>query len=92
MGASRIKALTDVVRMHHERTHARHSVRGPANMKSTAELVARITPEQQLLLRAVLLDGEPARTAFQEWRAAVVIDDVDGVSQRLLPAPGAAPR
>ena len=54
-------------------------------MKSTAELIARITPEQQLLLRAVLLDGEPARTAFQEWRAAVVIDDVDGVSQRLLP-------
>ena len=54
-------------------------------MKSTAELIARITPEQQLLLRAVLLDGEPARTAFQEWREAVVIDDVDGVSQRLLP-------
>jgi hypothetical protein len=54
-------------------------------MKSSSELVARITPEQQLLLRAVLLDGEPARAAFRDWRAAVVIDDVDGVSQRLLP-------
>jgi hypothetical protein len=54
-------------------------------MKSSADLVARITPAQHLLLRAVLLDGEPARTAFEDWRAAVVIDDVDGVSQRLLP-------
>ena len=54
-------------------------------MKSSAELVTRITPEQRLLLRAVLLHGEPARHAFQEWRATVVIDDVDGVSQRLLP-------
>jgi Uncharacterised nucleotidyltransferase len=54
-------------------------------VKSSAELVTRITPEQRLLLRAVLLHGEPARHAFQEWRAAVVIDDVDGVSQRLLP-------
>jgi hypothetical protein len=54
-------------------------------VKSTAEIVAGIPREQHLLLRAVLLDGEPARDAFREWRELVVIDDVDGVSQRLLP-------
>lgn len=54
-------------------------------MKTSADLITRITPEQRLLVRSVLLEGEPAREAFQEWRATVVIDDVDGVSQRLLP-------
>jgi hypothetical protein len=54
-------------------------------VKSATEIVAGIPREQQLLLRAVLLDGAPARAAFREWRELVVIDDVDGVSQRLLP-------
>jgi hypothetical protein len=50
-----------------------------------AELVDNIPFDRRLLLRAVLLDGDAARTAWQAWRAMVVIDDVDGPSQRLLP-------
>ena len=41
--------------------------------------------EQRLLLAAALGDGERARTAFEAWRARVVLDDVDGESHRLLP-------
>lgn len=48
-------------------------------------LVDRIDVDHRLLVRAVLLDGEPARAAFQEWRARVDIDEVDASSQRLLP-------
>jgi hypothetical protein len=48
-------------------------------------LVDRIDTDHRLLLRAVLLEGDEARAAFQEWRARVDIDLVDASSQRLLP-------
>ena len=37
------------------------------------------------LMRAALLDGDPAVTAFREWRENIVFDDLDGGSFRLLP-------
>jgi putative nucleotidyltransferase-like protein len=37
------------------------------------------------LLRAALLDGELAVTAYRDWRAVVDIDGLDGGSQRMLP-------
>jgi Uncharacterised nucleotidyltransferase len=54
-------------------------------MITAAGLSDRMSPEQRLLLRAVLLDGEPASTAWLEWRASVDLDDIDGYSNRLLP-------
>ena len=41
------------------------------------------TPEQELLLRAALRDGEVE--AWEEWRRRVRLEDVDGASHRLLP-------
>lgn len=37
------------------------------------------------LLRAALLDAEPALDAYRRWKAAVDIDGLDGGSQRMLP-------
>lgn len=49
------------------------------------QLISAVNAEQRLLLRAVLMTGAPAHEAWDEWRATVVLDDVDGPSQRLLP-------
>lgn len=43
------------------------------------------TPQQTLLLRAVLLTGAPALEAFQAWRGRVNLDRLDRGSFRLLP-------
>jgi len=40
---------------------------------------------QTLLLRAALLEGEPARAAFRAWRAAIDPEALDEGSYRLLP-------
>lgn len=45
----------------------------------------RPTPEQELLLRAALLEGEEVIKAWEEWRAAADINKVDFSSFRLLP-------
>jgi hypothetical protein len=50
-----------------------------------SRLRCRPTPEQELLLRAALLQGEAAAAAWEEWRARVDIDGVDAGSYRLLP-------
>ena len=50
-----------------------------------SRLRCRPTPEQELLLRAALLQGEAAAAAWEEWRARVDIDRVDAGSYRLLP-------
>lgn len=41
--------------------------------------------EHRLLLRAALLEGEPAVRAWRTWRAAVDLDRVDPASQQLFP-------
>jgi Uncharacterised nucleotidyltransferase len=41
--------------------------------------------EQELLLKAALLDGREAVDCWNAWRAAIAIDDLDIGSQRLLP-------
>jgi hypothetical protein len=43
------------------------------------------TVEQELLLRAAVLDGEAARLAYREWAARVDIEALDYGSYRLLP-------
>ena len=43
------------------------------------------TAEQELLLRAVLLDGDAAVAAYRDWSARVGLDALDYGSQRLLP-------
>jgi hypothetical protein len=43
------------------------------------------TPEQTLLLRACLLSGSAAASAWQQWRERVNFDDIDGGSYRLVP-------
>lgn len=43
------------------------------------------TREQELLLRAALLQGSTAITAWHEWESRVDIDRLDQGSQRLLP-------
>lgn len=52
-----------------------------------SDFLNTLRPEahQALLLKAALLSGEPARTAFAGWRRHVVVDEVDGPSFRLLP-------
>ncbi len=42
-------------------------------------------PEQTLLLRACLLSGDDARTAWKSWRERVNFEDIDAASYRLLP-------
>jgi len=44
-----------------------------------------IRPEHRLLLRAALLPGREARTAWNEWRARVDFDAVDPSSFSLIP-------
>lgn len=46
---------------------------------------SRVSAEHRLLLRAVLLRGEPALEAWKEWRSSVDVDLVDAPAQRLLP-------
>lgn len=43
------------------------------------------TPAQRLLLRAALLDGDPARQAWESWRRQSDVERLDPGSQRLLP-------
>jgi len=43
------------------------------------------TRDQELLLRAALLQGEPALEAWNEWRRTVNIDVVDYGSHRMIP-------
>lgn len=43
------------------------------------------TPEQELLLRASLVKGEGAVSAFREWKASADINTVDPGSYRLFP-------
>ncbi len=43
------------------------------------------TPQQELLLRAALLQGQPATTAWEQWQAEIDLDRLDLGSSRLLP-------
>ena len=43
------------------------------------------TPEQELLLRAALLNGEPAYNAWAEWKTRADLNNLDAGSHRLLP-------
>ncbi len=43
------------------------------------------TQQQELLLRAVLLQGKDAIEAWEEWKSSVDIDQIDAGSYRLLP-------
>jgi hypothetical protein len=43
------------------------------------------TPNQELLLRAALLQGEPALEAWHEWRRKVNLDIIDYGSHRMVP-------
>lgn len=43
------------------------------------------TLQQELLLKACLLDGDEALAAWQTWRASVKLDHIDSGSVRLLP-------
>jgi Uncharacterised nucleotidyltransferase len=45
----------------------------------------RPAPDQELLLRAALADGDDALEAFTRWRGAIDFDRIDGGSMRLLP-------
>ncbi len=45
----------------------------------------RLTLEQTLLLKATLLDGRAALTAWEEWRSRVDIEILDAASYALLP-------
>lgn len=45
----------------------------------------RPTPQQELLLRAALWQGDAARVAWEQWRAEVRLPQLDVGSQRLLP-------
>jgi hypothetical protein len=51
----------------------------------SAVLGNRPTPEQLLVLHAALDEPGAAVAAWERWRAAVELDDVDGGSMRLLP-------
>jgi Uncharacterised nucleotidyltransferase len=42
-------------------------------------------PAQTLLLRAALLEGDPARHAWQHWQASIDVEHLDEGSFRLLP-------
>ena len=43
------------------------------------------THEQELLLKAVLLQGEGSIAAWKSWADAIDFDQLDAGSQRLLP-------
>jgi putative nucleotidyltransferase-like protein len=42
------------------------------------------TPSQRLLLRAALLEGEPALDAWREWNRREVVEELDEASDRLV--------
>lgn len=42
-------------------------------------------PEEELLLKAALLDGDVALKAWEAWRSRVSLDDIDHASARLVP-------
>jgi Uncharacterised nucleotidyltransferase len=48
----------------------------------------RPTPQQALLIKAALLDGDAARTAHREWRQTADIDLLENASNRILPLLG----
>lgn len=48
----------------------------------------RPTPQQSLLIKAALLEGDAARVAHQEWRRTADIDLLEGASGRMLPLLG----
>lgn len=52
------------------------------NDASLSQIPSRLETQ---LLRAALLDGEPALTSYRRWRDEVDIDALDGGSQRMLP-------
>src|SRR2546430_6554391 len=45
----------------------------------------RSSPQQELLLRAALLQGPRAVEAFERWRHLVDVEELDPDSHRLLP-------
>lgn len=51
-------------------------------------MIARPTDQHALLLRAALLQGEPALSAWRAWRASVDLDRLDPASTTLLPLLG----
>ena len=46
---------------------------------------SQLTPAQELLLRAALLEGDAALSAWREWRAANPLEAIDDASFQLLP-------
>jgi Uncharacterised nucleotidyltransferase len=44
-----------------------------------------VSRQQELLLRAALLEGAASRAAWEQWRREVALEDLDEDSQRLLP-------
>jgi hypothetical protein len=56
--------------------------RGVSSLKRPA---LRPAPDQELLLRAALDEGDKALDAFERWRSGVDFDEIDGGSMRLLP-------
>lgn len=42
-------------------------------------------PVQELLLKAILFDGDEALRAWAAWRGSIAVEDIDLASQRLLP-------
>jgi len=42
-------------------------------------------PDQHILLKAALLEGEPAIQAWQSWHKTIHLDDIDYPSLRMLP-------
>jgi hypothetical protein len=43
------------------------------------------TVDQELLLKALLFDGEPAIESWNAWRRRISVEEIDLGSQRLLP-------
>jgi Uncharacterised nucleotidyltransferase len=52
---------------------------------SAKRLALRPAPDQELLLRAALDEGDEALAAFERWRSGVDFDAIDLGSMRLLP-------
>ncbi|CAB4323653.1 unannotated protein [freshwater metagenome] len=52
---------------------------------SSTDVDASVSRHHRLLLVATLSETDPARQAWSQWREAVVFDDVDQASARLLP-------
>ncbi len=56
-----------------------------AGVPKQTDAKPRLTPAQELLLQAALLDGDAALTAWRAWQAANRLDNVDDASFHLLP-------